>query len=106
MQGKRSKERGVGMAEFPGQQNSLGEPIERRNFLRKAAIAAWSTPVIVSVVAASPANAQTVTCVPPGRPCTPEGLPCCHRSHRCRLTGSGYRCVGPPPGKNDPGGPN
>lgn len=76
--------------------------LERRLFLKRAAVAAWATPVIVTM-AASPAGAQTASCIPPGRPCTPDGLPCCHRSHRCRLTGSGYRCVGPPPGKNDPG---
>lgn len=95
----------LGMADVPVDKiTDSGNEIERRNFLRKAAVAAWATPVIVSM-AASPANAQTASCIPPGRPCTPEGLPCCHRSHRCRLTGSGYRCVGPPPGKNDPGGP-
>lgn len=74
--------------------------IERRRFLRTAAIAAWASPMIVSM-AASPANAQTVSCVPPGRECSPNGLPCCHDNHQCRLTGSGYRCVGPPPPDDD-----
>lgn len=87
-----------------GQQGAReSDDLGRRAFLKKAAIVAWSTPLIVSM-SARPAMAQTASCVPPGRPCSPEGLPCCHKSHRCRLTGSGYRCVGPPPGKNDPRG--
>jgi len=81
-----------------------GTQMERRRFLKNAAIAAWSTPLIVTMVA-SPAHAQTASCIPPGRDCTPQGLPCCHQSHRCRLTGAGFKCVGPPPGGNDPGQP-
>ena len=70
------------------------QAIDRRKFLRRAGTVAWAAPLIVSMTV-NPANAQTATCVPGGRPCTPNGLPCCKRNHKCRPTGAGFKCVGP-----------
>lgn len=40
----------------------------RREFLKQAAAAAWSTPLILTL-AARPAGAQQTSCAPPGSPC-------------------------------------
>jgi hypothetical protein len=49
--------------------------MDRRSFLRRAAMVAWATPVLLTL-AQSRAGAQT-TCVPCGGPCMFAGMPCC-----------------------------
>lgn len=72
--------------------------LDRRRFLRKAGIAAWGAPVILSVWA-SPAHATTCLSGAPGNqcPCTVGGAACtngccCHvdgvTTGTCRSAGS------------------
>jgi hypothetical protein len=81
--------------------------IERRNFIKKAAVAAWSAPVILTMVA-DRANAKKpggghggggggggASCVKPGSMCVPDGVPCCN-NQSCRPVDHGrFQCVGP-----------
>jgi hypothetical protein len=59
-------------------ERSTQSTIDRRAFLRRAAIVAWATPVVLTL-SQSRAGAQT-TCVPCGQACINRergGVPCC-----------------------------
>jgi hypothetical protein len=78
-------------------QDITSSELERRNFIKKAAVAAWSAPVVMTVLANSAKAGKPgsgASCVKQGGPCVPEGVPCCKNT--CRPVDHGrFQCVGP-----------
>jgi hypothetical protein len=64
--------------------------IDRRGFLRRAAMVAWATPA-VSTVLQSRAAAQ-VTCLPCASHCVGGGVPCCEPCF-CSLDPEILHCI-------------
>lgn len=79
-------------SETPAQEGQL----ERRRFLRNAAIAAWSSPVIVSVLAGRAAARHELAndCGDPCSPTTPATAACVSTCTTCCQTGTAG--LGPP----------
>ncbi|MEA2434734.1 MAG: hypothetical protein QOG54_2191 [Actinomycetota bacterium] len=66
--------------------------MDRRTFLRRTAVVATMTPLILSVTPGR-ASAQVSGCIVPGQPCTQGGIPCCSPATCTQVSPGVFICV-------------
>jgi hypothetical protein len=78
---------------------AIGGDVQRREFIKKAAMVGWTVPVILTLGADRAGAIHRLghgraSCIKSGRECLPNGVPCCS-GYPCQQTGrsSRYRCT-------------